>query len=170
MKANYQILKEYIEDVVRDTLFEMSNKRFINESLFEDSDNDDEDNDDNDDNDDEDNDDESESDDYDSEDDDSQDRHRRPAEKADVDDDDESKSRKEDLAHKMKIIMGVLKNNNDNSVNSFNITRSQLSYELYPRLDKDTARSKLSQKILGHKRFTVREINQLFNIISSINA
>ena len=67
---------------------------------------------------------------------------------------------------KMKTIIPILTSTYDNDVNTYNLTHSQLSYEMYGDLDPDTARSKFSQKVTGKKRFTAKEINQLFNIIS----
>ena len=67
---------------------------------------------------------------------------------------------------KLKQILPVLNNTYDDSVQTYNIERSQLSYELWPELPRDTARSKLSQKINGRKNFTPREINKISNIIS----
>ena len=66
----------------------------------------------------------------------------------------------------MKTILPVLQDTNDDSVNSFNLTRSQLAYELWPNVDKDAARSKLSQKIEGNKDWKEWELNKLANIIS----
>ena len=67
---------------------------------------------------------------------------------------------------KMKTIIPILTSTYDNDVNTYNLTHSQLSYEMYDDLDPDTARSKFSQKVTGKKRFTAKEINKLFNIIS----
>lgn len=67
---------------------------------------------------------------------------------------------------KMKTIVPILTSTYDNNVNTYNLTHSQLSYEMYDDLDPDTARSKFSQKVTGKKRFTSKEINKLFNIIS----
>ena len=67
---------------------------------------------------------------------------------------------------KMKTIVPILTSTYDNDVNTYNLTHSQLSYEMYDDLDPDTARSKFSQKVTGKKRFTPKEINKLFNIIS----
>ena len=67
---------------------------------------------------------------------------------------------------KMKTIVPILTSTYDNDVNTYNLTHSQLSYEMYDDLDPDTARSKFSQKVTGKKRFTAKEINKLFNIIS----
>ena len=66
-----------------------------------------------------------------------------------------------DLWNRARTILPVLQDTNDNSVNSFNLTRSQLAYELWPELDKDAARSKLSQKIEGNKSWQEKEINKL---------
>lgn len=63
-------------------------------------------------------------------------------------------------------IIPALEGTNDNSVNSFNLTRSQLAYELWPDIDKDSARSKLSQKVQGDKAWQEWEINKMANIIS----
>lgn len=67
---------------------------------------------------------------------------------------------------KLKTIIPILTSTYDSDVNTYNLTHSQLSYEMYGDLDPDTARSKFSQKVTGKKRFTAKEINQLFNIIS----
>ena len=67
---------------------------------------------------------------------------------------------------KMKTIIPILTSTYDNDVNTYNLTHSQLAYEMYDDLDPDTARSKFSQKVTGKKRFTAKEINKLFNIIS----
>ena len=67
---------------------------------------------------------------------------------------------------KMKTIVPILTSTYDDNVNTYNLTHSQLSYEMYDDLDPDTARSKFSQKVTGKKRFTSKEINKLFNIIS----
>ena len=67
---------------------------------------------------------------------------------------------------KMKTIGPILTSTYDNDVNTYNLTHSQLAYEMYDDLDPDTARSKFSQKVTGKKRFTAKEINKLFNIIS----
>ena len=67
---------------------------------------------------------------------------------------------------KMKTIVPILTSTYDDNVNTYNLTHSQLSYEMYDDLDPDTARSKFSQKVTGKKRFTAKEINKLFNIIS----
>lgn len=67
---------------------------------------------------------------------------------------------------KMKTIVPILTSTYDKDVNTYNLTHSQLSYEMYDDLDPDTARSKFSQKVTGKKRFTAKEINKLFNIIS----
>lgn len=67
---------------------------------------------------------------------------------------------------KMKSIVPILTSTYDNDVNTYNLTHSQLAYEMYDDLDPDTARSKFSQKVTGKKRFTAKEINKLFNIIS----
>lgn len=67
---------------------------------------------------------------------------------------------------RVKTILPTLEGSNDNSVNSFNLTRSQLAYEIWPSLDKDAARSKLSQKIEGNKSWKEWELNKLANIIS----
>jgi hypothetical protein len=66
----------------------------------------------------------------------------------------------------LKTIIPVLTSTFDDDVNTYNLTHSQLAYEMYGDLDPDTARSKFSQKVTGKKRFTAKEINQLFNIIS----
>ena len=67
---------------------------------------------------------------------------------------------------KMKTIIPILTSTYDNDINTYNLTHSQLAYEMYDDLDPDTARSKFSQKVTGKKRFTAKEINKLFNIIS----
>ena len=67
---------------------------------------------------------------------------------------------------KMKTIVPILTSTYDDNVNTYNLTHSQLSYEMYDDLDPDTARSKFSQKVTGKRRFTSKEINKLFNIIS----
>ena len=67
---------------------------------------------------------------------------------------------------KMKTIVPILTSTYDDNVNTYNLTHSQLSYEMSDDLDPDTARSKFSQKVTGKKRFTSKEINKLFNIIS----
>lgn len=67
---------------------------------------------------------------------------------------------------KIKTIIPILTSTYDNDVNTYNLTHSQLAYEMYDDLDPDTARSKFSQKVTGKKRFTAKEINKLFNIIS----
>ena len=67
---------------------------------------------------------------------------------------------------KLKTIIPILTSTYDSDVNTYNLTHSQLSYEMYGDLDPDTARNKFSQKVTGKKRFTAKEINQLFNIIS----
>ena len=67
---------------------------------------------------------------------------------------------------KMKTIVPILTSTYDDNVNTYNLTHSQLAYEMYDDLDPDTARSKFSQKVTGKKRFTAKEINKLFNIIS----
>ena len=72
----------------------------------------------------------------------------------------------EDAYGKMKAIIPVLTSTYDNEVNTYNLTHSQLAYVMYPDLDPDTARSKFSQKVTAKKRFTAKEINKLFNIIS----
>ena len=64
---------------------------------------------------------------------------------------------------KMKTIVPILTSTYDDNVNTYNLTHSQLSYEMYDDLDPDTARSKFSQKVTGKKRFTSKEINKLFN-------
>lgn len=71
-----------------------------------------------------------------------------------------------EMWNRMKTILPVLQDTNDDSVNSFNLTRSQLAYELWPNVDKDAARSKLSQKIEGNKAWKEWELNKLANIIS----
>lgn len=68
---------------------------------------------------------------------------------------------------RLKTILPAIQDSNDDSVNSFNLTRSQIAYELWPQLDKDAARSKLSQKIQGEKSWQVWELNKLANIVSS---
>lgn len=72
----------------------------------------------------------------------------------------------ENVYGKMKSIIPILTSTYDNDVNTYNLTHSQLAYEMYDDLDPDTARSKFSQKVTGKKRFTSKEINKLFNIIS----
>lgn len=67
---------------------------------------------------------------------------------------------------KLKSIVPILTATYDNDVNTYNLTHSQLAYEMYKGLDPDTARSKFSQKVTGKKRFTAKEVNKLFNIIS----
>lgn len=67
---------------------------------------------------------------------------------------------------KMKTIVPILTSTYNDDLNTYNLTHSQLSYEMYDDLDPDTARSKFSQKVTGKKRFTPKEINKLFNIIS----
>ena len=67
---------------------------------------------------------------------------------------------------KMKTIIPILTSTYDNDVNTYNLTHSQLAYEMYDDLDPDTARSKFSQKVTGKKRFTAKEINKLFNMSS----
>jgi hypothetical protein len=86
-------------------------------------------------------------------------------------DDKKEKSKSNDYSDKrmqgrVKEILPVLNNSYDKDVNTYNLTRSQLAYELYPNLDKDSARSKLSQKINGRKNFKPKELNKLANIIS----
>ena len=71
-----------------------------------------------------------------------------------------------DTWDKVKKILPVLTSTTDDSVNSFNLTRSQIAYALWPTLDKDTARSKLSQKINGDKAWRESELNKIANIIS----
>ena len=63
-------------------------------------------------------------------------------------------------------VISTLRDSNDDTVNSFNLTRSQISYELWPGIDKDAARSKLSQKINGRKAWREWELNKISNIIS----
>ena len=72
----------------------------------------------------------------------------------------------DELLNRIKTILPTLQDSNDNSVNSFNMTRSQIAYEIWPDLDKDAARSKLSQKIEGNKSWKEWELNKLANIIS----
>lgn len=67
---------------------------------------------------------------------------------------------------KLKTIIPILTSTYEDDVNTYNLTHSQLAYEMYPGLDSDTARSKFSQKVTGKKRFTPKEITKLFNIIS----
>ena len=71
---------------------------------------------------------------------------------------------------RLKNIIPMLQDSNDDSVNSFNLTRSQIAYELWPELDKDSARSKLSQKIEGKKSWQEWELNKLANIVSGNSA
>lgn len=71
-----------------------------------------------------------------------------------------------ELWNRIKTILPTLEDSNDGSVNSFNLTRSQLAYEIWPDMDKDAARSKLSQKIEGNKSWQEWELNKLANIIS----
>jgi hypothetical protein len=68
--------------------------------------------------------------------------------------------------NRIKTILPVLQDTNDDSVNSFNLTRSQIAYELWPDIEKDTARSKFSQKLDGHKAWKEWELNRIANIIS----
>lgn len=77
-----------------------------------------------------------------------------------------NKSNKNALKNKIDAVWPVLSATYDNGTGTYSLTRSQLAYELYPSLDKDSARSKLSQKILGNKSFTISEVNKLFNIIT----
>lgn len=72
----------------------------------------------------------------------------------------------DELWNRIKTILPTLQDTNDDSVNSFNMTRSQIAYEIWPDLDKDAARSKLSQKIEGNKSWQEWELNKLANIIS----
>lgn len=72
----------------------------------------------------------------------------------------------DELWNRIKTILPTLQDSNDDSVNSFNLTRSQLAYEIWPDMDKDAARSKLSQKISGDKSWQEWELNKLANIIS----
>jgi hypothetical protein len=72
----------------------------------------------------------------------------------------------DELLNRIKTILPTLQDSNDNSVNSFNMTRSQIAYEIWPDMDKDAARSKLSQKIEGNKSWQEWELNKLANIIS----
>lgn len=72
----------------------------------------------------------------------------------------------DELWNRIKTILPTLQDSNDDSVNSFNMTRSQIAYEIWPDLDKDAARSKLSQKIEGNKSWQEWELNKLANIIS----
>lgn len=72
----------------------------------------------------------------------------------------------QDTYGKLKTIVPVLTSTYNDEVNTYNLTHSQLAYEMYPSLDADTARSKFSQKVTGKKRFTGKEINKLFNIVS----
>lgn len=72
----------------------------------------------------------------------------------------------DELWNRIKTILPTLQDSNDGSVNSFNLTRSQLAYEIWPDMDKDAARSKLSQKIEGNKSWQEWELNKLANIIS----
>ena len=71
------------------------------------------------------------------------------------------------IMHRAKTIMPSIEDTNDDSVQSFNLTRSQLAYALWPNLDKDSARSKFSQKVKGEKAWKPKELNKLVNIISS---
>lgn len=72
----------------------------------------------------------------------------------------------DDTWDKVKKVLPVLTSATDDSVNSFNLTRSQIAYALWPTLDKDAARSKLSQKINGDKAWRESELNKIANIIS----
>ena len=67
---------------------------------------------------------------------------------------------------KLKSILPTLQDTYDDDKTSYNLTRSQIAYEMYPNLDDDTARSKLSQKLNGKKGFKPEELNKLSNIVS----
>ena len=70
------------------------------------------------------------------------------------------------LNAKLKSVLPALQNTYDDDKTSYNLTRSQIAYEMYPNLDDDTARSKLSQKLNGKKGFKPNELNKLANIVS----
>lgn len=63
------------------------------------------------------------------------------------------KDEDEDTYDKLKTIVPILTSTYDKDVNTYNLTHSQLAYEMYPNLDPDTARSKFSQKVTGKKTF-----------------
>jgi hypothetical protein len=81
----------------------------------------------------------------------------------------EEKSGEQDdkaLNAKLKSVLPALQDTYDDDKTSYNLTRSQIAYEMYPNLDDDTARSKLSQKLNGKKGFKPNELNKLANIVS----
>ena len=81
-------------------------------------------------------------------------------------DKDEADQEKKDVQSKLKSILPTLQDTYDNDKTSYNLTRSQIAYEMYPNLDDDSARSKLSQKLNGKKNFKPKELNKLANIVS----
>ena len=81
-------------------------------------------------------------------------------------DSDEADQEKKDVQSKLKSILPTLQDTYDNDKTSYNLTRSQIAYEMYPNLDDDSARSKLSQKLNGKKNFKPKELNKLANIVS----
>lgn len=84
----------------------------------------------------------------------------------DADKDAEERGKKASMTSKLQTILPALQDTYDDSKQSYNLTRSQISYEMYPNLDPDTARSKLSQKLNGKKNFKPKELNKLANIVS----
>lgn len=64
-------------------------------------------------------------------------------------------------------VMPLMQKSNEDSTGTYNMTRSQIAYKLWPDLDKDTARSKLSQKINAEKAFTVEEVMKIYQMFHS---
>ena len=79
---------------------------------------------------------------------------------------DSTDQEKKDVQSKLKSILPTLQDTYDGDKLSYNLTRSQIAYEMYPDLDDDSARSKLSQKLNGKKNFKPKELNKLANIVS----
>ena len=81
-------------------------------------------------------------------------------------DDSDSDLEKKAVDSKLKSILPTLQDTYDKDKVSYNLTRSQIAYEMYPNLDDDSARSKLSQKLNGKKSFKPKELNKLASIVS----
>ena len=57
----------------------------------------------------------------------------------DADKDAEERGKKASMTSKLQTILPALQDTYDDSKQSYNLTRSQISYEMYPNLDPDTA-------------------------------
>lgn len=86
--------------------------------------------------------------------------------KEEENDEEEKLSDKAVSGKKANAVKDALSKQGTDDFASYNFTRSQLAYELWPNIDPDAARSKLSKKINGKRNWKNWEINRLYNIIS----